>query len=98
MNATLIKFELKALILCFAKADVKISMSLDIDNSISDEKNPTYIAKLIGAKDLFDVIEEYKSPIKSVNRVTDLDTPLSKEIDLFTSGGGRGEYLQAAHS
>ena len=47
------------------------------------------------AKKLFDNIEEYKSPIKSINRVTDLDTQLSKEIDLFTSGGGRGEYLEA---
>ena len=28
----------------------------------------------------------------------DLYTQLSKEIDLFTSGGGRGEHLQAAYS
>ena len=26
-------------------------------------------------------------PIKSINRVTDLDTQMSKEIDLFSSGG-----------
>ena len=31
-----------------------------------------------------------------MNRVTDLDTQPSKEIDLFTSGSGRGEYLRAA--
>ena len=46
-------------------------------------------------KKLFDAIEKCKSPIKSINRVTDLDTQLSKEIDWFTSGGGRGKYLQA---
>ena len=33
--------------------------------------------------------------MKSINRVTDLDTQLSKEIGLFTSDVGRGEYLQA---
>ena len=42
-------------------------------------------------KKLFDAIGKCKSPIKSINRVTDLDTQLSKEINLFTSGGGRGE-------
>ena len=30
-----------------------------------------------------------------IKRVTDLDTQLSKEMDLFTAGGGIGEYLQA---
>ena len=39
-----------------------------------------------------------KRPIKSVNRVTDLHSQLSKEIYLFTSGGGRDEYLQAAYT
>ena len=67
--------------------------SLEFDNSISDKENPTSIGK-----QLFDAIEEWKSPIKSINRVTDLDTQLSKEIDLFTSEGGKGEYLQAAYS
>ena len=33
-----------------------------------------------------------------VCRVTDLGTQLSEEIDLFTSGDGRGEYLQAAYN
>ena len=47
---------------------------------------------------LFDAIEECKSLIKLINRVTDLDTQLSKEIQLFTSGGGKGEYIQAAYS
>ena len=65
--------------------------SLDLDNSISDEQNPTSIAKK-----LFDAIEKYKSPIKSINRVIDLDIQMSKEIDLFTSRCGRGEYLEAA--
>ena len=51
-----------------------------LDNGISDEENPTSIAK------------------KSINRVTDLDTQQSKEEDLFTSEGDRGEYLQAAYS
>ena len=49
-----------------------------LDNSISDEENPTSIAKK-----LFDAIEECKSPIKSINRITDLDTQLSKGIDLL---------------
>ena len=66
------------------------STTLDRDNSISDEENP--------AKKLFNAIEECKSSIKSINRVTDLDTQLSKEINLFTSEGGRVEYLQAAYS
>ena len=39
-----------------------------------------------------------KSPMKSINRVVDLDTELSKEIYLFTLGDCRGEYLQAAYS
>ena len=43
-------------------------------------------------------IEECKNTIKSISRVTDLDTQLSKEIYLFTSEGGRGEYLQGAYS
>ena len=50
------------------------------------------------AKKLFDAIEECQSPIKSINRVTDLDTQLSKEIYLFTSEAGRGKYLEAAYS
>ena len=72
----------------------KFYITRRLDNSISDEKNPTSIAK----KKLLDAIEECKNPIKSINKVTDLDTQLSKEIDLFTSGGGRGEYLQAGYS
>ena len=35
-------------------------------------------------------------PYKSINKFNDVDTQLSKEIDLFTLGGGRGEYFQAA--
>ena len=50
-------------------------VSLHLDNSISDEKIPTFFAQK-----LFDAIEEGKSPIKSINRFTDLDTQLSKEI------------------
>ena len=88
MDTTLIKSELKALILCFAKAPEKNSISLYLDNSVSDQENPTSIAKK-----LFDVVEECKNPIKSFNRVTDLDTQLSKEIDLFVSGCFRVEYL-----
>ena len=61
--------------------------------TLSHEENPTSIAKK-----LLDAIEECKIPIKSINRVTDLNTQLSKEIDLFTSEGGRDEYLQAAYS
>ena len=74
-------------ILHFAKGPEKM-----LYHSISDEENPTSIVKK-----LFDAIEECKSPIKSINRVTELDNQLSKEIDLFTSGGVRGEYLQAAY-
>ena len=55
--------------------------------------NPTSITKK-----LFDAIEKCKSPIKSIKSVTNLDTQLSKEIYLFTSGGSRGKYLQAAYS
>ena len=66
----------------------KNSMLLDFNNRISDEENPTSIAKM-----LFQSIEECKSLIKSISRVTDLDTQLSTEIDLVTSEGGRGEYL-----
>ena len=77
LDTTLIKFELKALILGFAKGPEKNSISLDLDNSISDEENPNSIAKK-----LFDAIKECKSPIKSINSITDLDTQLSKEIDL----------------
>ena len=78
LDRTLIKCELKALILQFAKGPGKNSISLELDNSISDE-NPFSIAKK-----LFDATEECKSPIKSI---------MFKEIDLFTSGGDRGEYL-----
>ena len=35
---------------------------------------------------------------QSINRVTNLDSQLPKEIDLFKSEGGRGEYLQAAYN
>ena len=61
-------------------------------NIISDKENPTSIAKK-----LFDVTEECRSSIKSINRFTGLDTQLSKEIDLFTSGC-RDEHIQAAYS
>ena len=47
----------------------KNSVSLDLDNSTSDQENPTSIAIK-----LFDPIEECK-----INRVTDLDT--QQEID-----------------
>ena len=43
-------------------------------------------------------MEESERSIKSINRVTALNHQLSKEIDLFISGGGRDEYLQAAYS
>ena len=62
----------------------KNSTSLDFDTCI--------------AKNLSDAIEEYKSPIKPINGVTDLDTQLFKEIYLVTSGGVSGEYLQAVYS
>ena len=91
LDTTLIKSELKALILCFVSWR-NFYIIRRLDNNISDEENPTSIARKLS-------IEECKSPIKSTNRVTDLDTQLSKEIDLFTWGGGRGEYLvQAAYS
>ena len=94
MDTTLTKSELKALILRFAKGtEKKFHITWRLDNSISDEGNPTSIAKK-----LFDAIEEGKSHIKSINRITDLDTQLSKEIDLFTSEDGRVEYLRAAYS
>ena len=93
LNTSLIKSELMVLILRFGKGPEENSLSFHLDNSIFDGKNPSSIAKK-----LLDAIEVCNSPIKSINRVTDLDTQLSKEIDLFTSGGGRGEYLQAAYS
>ena len=74
------------------KVPKKNSVSLDLDNSIQDEEKPSCTARK-----LFDAIEECKSPIKSINRVTDLDTQLSKEIDLFRSEVVRSEYLQAAY-
>ena len=73
MDTTLIKSELKALIQSFAKDPEKNSISLDLDNSTSYEENPTSIAKK-----LFNATEGYKSPIKSIKRITDLDTQLSK--------------------
>ena len=81
MDTTLIKSLLKALIQRFTKGPEKkkiIYVSLQFSNSISGEENPTSIAKKF-----FDAIKECK-------RVTDLDTQLSKEIDLFTFGSGRG--------
>ena len=69
------------------------SISLDIDSCISDEQNSISIARK-----LFDAIEECKSSIKSIKRITNLNTQLSQEIDLLTSRGNRDEYLQAAYS
>ena len=86
MDTTLIKSELKVLNLRFANGLEKKSISLDLDNSISDEENTTSIAKK-----LFHAVEECRSPIKLINRITDLDTQMTNEIDLFTSEGGRGE-------
>ena len=79
-------------IMRFAIGPEKNSISTDRDNSISFEENPTSITKK-----LFDAIEECKSPIKSINRITDYNTQLSKGKDLFTSGGSRCEYLQATY-
>ena len=93
LNTTLIKSQLKALILRFAKFPEKKSISLDLGNSVSYEENRTSITK-----QLFDAIEECKSPIKSINWITDLDTQLFKEIYLFASGSFRSEHLQAAYS
>ena len=36
--------------------------------------------------------------INTINRITNLNTQMSKEIDLFTLGGIRGEYFQAAYN
>ena len=69
VDTTLIKSKLEAFILPFVKGREKNSISLDLDNSVLDEKKPTSIAKK-----LFDAIEECKSPIKSINRLTNLDT------------------------
>ena len=74
-------------------SEKKFYITLQLDNSISDEENPTSIVKK-----LLDATEECKSSIKSINRINNLDTQLSIEINLFTSGGDRGEYLQAACS
>ena len=78
---------MKALILRFSKGPEKNSISL---HRISDHI-PT-------AKKLFDDTEGCRSPIKSINKVTDLDTQLSNGINWFQSRGSRGEYLQAAYS
>ena len=43
-------------------------------------------------------IAECKSAIKSINRFTDIDIQLCKELDLFTLGDGRSEYLQGVYS
>ena len=56
LDTTLIKSELKH--------QSKKKNSLDLDNSISDEDNPTSIAKK-----LFDAIKECQSPINSINTV-----------------------------
>ena len=53
LDTPLIKSELKALILRFVKGPEKNSISLELDNSITEEENPTSIAKK-----LFDAIEE----------------------------------------
>ena len=42
---TVIKSELKAIILRFVNGAEKNFLSVDLDNSISDEENPTSIAK-----------------------------------------------------
>ena len=57
LDTILIKSELKALILQFAKDPEKES---DLGNSISGEENPISIVKM-----LFDATEECQSPIKS---------------------------------
>ena len=86
MDTTLIRIQIEGINPPFCKRSWKNYISLD--NSISDEDNVTSIAKK-----LFDALEECKSPIKSIKRITDLDTQLTKGIYFFTSGGGRGEYL-----
>lgn len=99
LDMILIKSELKVLILRFTKIpDTNNSMiSLEIDDSVSDEKLEEAPISIV--QKLNDAIEECKSPIKSVNKADDdLETQLSKEIDLFVSGGVRGKYLQAAYS
>ena len=74
MDSTLIKSKLKAFILCFVKgSEKKFHITRRLNNSISHEEHPTFIAKK-----LFDAIEKSKSPLKSINRVTDLDTRLSE--------------------
>ena len=75
LDMTLIKSELRILILCFAKGPKKY-----LDNSI------TFVEMLSN------VIEECKSPIKSINDITDLLN------SIFISGAIRSKYLQAAYS
>ena len=72
----------------------KNSITLDLDNSISVKESPiplleSSLVPLKNAKALQNQLMEW---------VTDLDTQLSKDKDLFTSGGGRVECLQAAFS
>ena len=86
LDMTLIKSELKTLILRLTTKNKKIFYH---STSIIASQMRCF------AKKLFDAIEEIKSLIKSINRVTDFDTQLSKRIYLSTSGGGEAEYLQA---
>ena len=91
LDTTLIKSELKPLILRFAKGSEKNSISLAL-----------IIASQM-KRILLTFVKSYLMPSKnakdqSINRVTHLDTQLCKEIDLFTARGGRGEYLQAVYS
>ena len=59
LNTTVIKSELKGINPAFCISPKKNSISLDLDNSISDEAKPTSIAKK-----LFDAIQEIQKRYK----------------------------------
>lgn len=94
----LIKNEITNLMSRF-KTNTTHNLSVE-EISVSDSDEDIVIEETITIeKKLNDAIKNVKSPIKSINTVTDdIKSSIDSEIKLFVSGGIRGTYLQAAYN
>lgn len=93
LDMVLLKKEIKLLISRFTKSAVlnNSMISHEIDDSISDEDLEDHDVSIVKKLN--------KSPVKSLkSEVNDIDTQLTKEINLFQSEAIRGKYLQDAYN
>lgn len=96
LDITSIKFEIKQLILRLLKKNNPTDETQDVVDLSLNEESQNQINNSIAQK-LEDAIAKCKSPQKCITKKENIDDQLSKEIDIFISGGMRGKYLQECY-